>query len=84
MLLLTGIFCLIIGTWLGRKWKNHKLRECKRYTAILLQKAEQLHTVNKALAEEVKFHRKAARSREIEEMRMGVIDAAADLMVEVG
>jgi len=82
MLLLTGIFCLIVGVWVGRKWKRHQFNQYKREMVRLLQKAEQLHSVNKALTKEVKLHRKAIRVREIEEMRMGVIDAAAELMVE--
>lgn len=82
MLFLTGVSCLIFGIWLGKRLKNRRIRKYKSIMNNLVQQADQMNIVIKALTEEIKYHRKIAKSREIEEMQIGVIDAAAELMVE--
>lgn len=83
MLFLTGVSCLIFGIWLGKRLKNRRIRQYKSIMNNLIQKADQMNIVIKALTEEVKYHRRITRSKEIEKMQIGVIDAATELMVEI-
>ena len=78
MFLLTAIAGFILGFIVRQIIGRHQLSFYKHKIGKMVEFIKRVRDINDRLVKEIKQHRKAAKSIEIDEMQVGVIEAIAD------